>query len=222
MSNYIIYNGELYHHGIKGQRWGVRRFQNPDGSLTAKGIKRISENKYGANRFSKYDGTAKKQAKLESPRQFKKALNNVEQGISEEKYYLSKVRDKTSKVESKRDRVDEKLNAAAAEGKNTDKLTVKLQKMNDRLLTGETITKQHEENIKRGEAMIKQLTSKAEKNGYSVMSQRFARVNNPSEQFDAYITGHIIAGPIGGLVLGGVTTNLDRDSKYYKVKKPKE
>ena len=26
---------ELYHHGIKGQKWGVRRFQNPDGSWTA-------------------------------------------------------------------------------------------------------------------------------------------------------------------------------------------
>lgn len=31
------YNHELYHHGIKGQRWGVRRFQNSDGSLTAEG-----------------------------------------------------------------------------------------------------------------------------------------------------------------------------------------
>ena len=31
---------ELYHHGIKGQRWGVRRYQNPDGSLTLAGKKR--------------------------------------------------------------------------------------------------------------------------------------------------------------------------------------
>lgn len=28
---------ELYHHGIKGQKWGVRRYQNPDGSLTERG-----------------------------------------------------------------------------------------------------------------------------------------------------------------------------------------
>ena len=33
---------ELYHHGIKGQKWGVRRYQNADGSLTAKGKKRYS------------------------------------------------------------------------------------------------------------------------------------------------------------------------------------
>lgn len=31
----------LAHHGIKGQKWGVRRFQNEDGTLTAKGEKRF-------------------------------------------------------------------------------------------------------------------------------------------------------------------------------------
>lgn len=31
---------ELYHHGIKGMKWGVRRYQNPDGSLTAEGKRR--------------------------------------------------------------------------------------------------------------------------------------------------------------------------------------
>lgn len=30
----------LYHHGIKGQKWGVRRFQNKDGSLTKEGKQR--------------------------------------------------------------------------------------------------------------------------------------------------------------------------------------
>lgn len=31
---------ELYHHGIKGMKWGVRRYQNEDGTLTAAGKKR--------------------------------------------------------------------------------------------------------------------------------------------------------------------------------------
>ena len=35
-------NNELYHHGIKGQKWGIRRFQNPDGSLTEEGRERYS------------------------------------------------------------------------------------------------------------------------------------------------------------------------------------
>ena len=30
----------LAHHGIKGQKWGVRRFQNEDGSLTDEGLRR--------------------------------------------------------------------------------------------------------------------------------------------------------------------------------------
>ena len=31
---------ELYHHGVKGQKWGVRRYQNEDGSLTEEGKQR--------------------------------------------------------------------------------------------------------------------------------------------------------------------------------------
>ena len=33
----------LEHHGIPGQKWGVRRYQNPDGSLTDKGKKRVAK-----------------------------------------------------------------------------------------------------------------------------------------------------------------------------------
>ena len=34
-----VYRNELYHWGIKGMRWGVRRYQNKDGTLTAAGKK---------------------------------------------------------------------------------------------------------------------------------------------------------------------------------------
>ena len=37
------YSSELYHHGIKGQKWGVRRFQYNDGSLTNAGRKRYDD-----------------------------------------------------------------------------------------------------------------------------------------------------------------------------------
>ena len=45
MNNYIstapLYDSDyLAHYGIKGQKWGIRRFQNPDGTLTAEGAKR--------------------------------------------------------------------------------------------------------------------------------------------------------------------------------------
>lgn len=35
-------NNELYHYGIKGQKWGIRRFQNEDGSYTQAGLKRYN------------------------------------------------------------------------------------------------------------------------------------------------------------------------------------
>ena len=52
----------LAHHGVKGQRWGVRRFQNPDGSLTEKGKRRMKTLQ------GKADKLDAKKAKLNSPK----------------------------------------------------------------------------------------------------------------------------------------------------------
>ena len=38
-----MFNDELYHHGVKGQRWGFRRYQNKDGTLTPAGRKRANK-----------------------------------------------------------------------------------------------------------------------------------------------------------------------------------
>lgn len=55
MANYTINtSNELYHHGIKGQRWGVRRYQNEDGSLTAAGNKRYARDAREQG-YNKYD-----------------------------------------------------------------------------------------------------------------------------------------------------------------------
>lgn len=52
MESYI-YELQLYHHGIKGQKWGIRRFQKKDGTLTSAGKKRYSDDK--STKQTRYD-----------------------------------------------------------------------------------------------------------------------------------------------------------------------
>ncbi|GHU58837.1 hypothetical protein AGMMS49975_25780 [Clostridia bacterium] len=55
---------ELYHHGILGMRWGVRRYQNSDGSLTKAGERRYNEGVEKAKADLKEAKFAKKQATI--------------------------------------------------------------------------------------------------------------------------------------------------------------
>lgn len=65
-------NAELYHHGVKGQRWGIRRYQNKDGSLTPYGKKRYAKElaklEAEKKRVRQYEQTAKKMSKLDDMR----------------------------------------------------------------------------------------------------------------------------------------------------------
>lgn len=48
-----MYNNELKHFGIKGQRWGVRRYQKEDGTLTRAGRQRYNAKDYDSMEESK-------------------------------------------------------------------------------------------------------------------------------------------------------------------------
>ena len=93
-SNYIISdNGgfvtkdELYHWGIKGMKWGVRRYQNADGSLTAAGRKRYTNpdgslNKAGRKKFGnsikpEVEAAKKKTAKDMTDEELDRAINRA-------------------------------------------------------------------------------------------------------------------------------------------------
>ena len=73
---YFYSDEELAHHGILGQKWGVRRYQNKDGSLTPKGKKH-----YGNMSDDKLQKSLYKQVKNERSNQSgwynKWAVNNT-------------------------------------------------------------------------------------------------------------------------------------------------
>lgn len=53
-------DNNLQHHGIPGQKWGVRRFQNKDGSLTKAGKERKNSDTFNTNRLKKAIEAGKK------------------------------------------------------------------------------------------------------------------------------------------------------------------
>lgn len=57
----MTYPNELYHYGVKGMKWGVRRYQNKDGTYTSAGKKRRSQD---PETVQKRKATAKKVAAI--------------------------------------------------------------------------------------------------------------------------------------------------------------
>ena len=60
----IILDNELQHFGIKGMKWGVRRYQNKDGSLTPAGKKRYDESDEEREEREKKEKSKKTKAKV--------------------------------------------------------------------------------------------------------------------------------------------------------------
>ena len=61
---------ELYHHGIKGQKWGIRRFQNYDGTYTKKGLARYekADDKYQKAKQKQNEAKERLRSSVDNPR----------------------------------------------------------------------------------------------------------------------------------------------------------
>lgn len=125
--NMTRFDDELQHHGIKGQRWGVRRYQNSDGTLTNAGKKRYNKEleklkaeeekikaaeKVAANKKRTQNKIDKLEAKRQELEQRKLALKGDKKAKKAAEEEEKRKKEDAESLEEKRERLLKSTDAA--------------------------------------------------------------------------------------------------------------
>ena len=80
--NYNTYPDELYHYGILGMKWGVRRYQNKDGSYTKLGMERYRKAESAYNSAKKNYNDAKNDGNNAQIKSAKRSMQNAKKKLN--------------------------------------------------------------------------------------------------------------------------------------------
>jgi len=99
----------LEHHGVKGMKWGVRRYRNYDGSYVRKGVKNFDES---AKKYDEADAKYKKEKKA-----YKEAKKSGNKNVSKKELVEARGKRKDAKIKMNRDYNQLKRDKKADKGK---------------------------------------------------------------------------------------------------------
>ena len=119
-----MYSDELYHHGILGQRWGIRRYQKKDGSLTPAGLKR-----YGSEANFKKIQRAEAKAQKESEKAKYRAKTEAEIAKINKKYKINKPDEKKEETKAKEKEKSSKPKAKSINEMTDDEIRARINRI---------------------------------------------------------------------------------------------
>lgn len=119
-----MYDNELTHWGVRGMKWGVRRYQNKDGTLTPRGKKRYDKEMDKLKAEEKIlKAKARTQAKIDKLEEKRKSIEDLKKSTSEKQKEIDGKPEKSEKPEKVKEHKDVK--------KMTDaELQTKIDRMN--------------------------------------------------------------------------------------------
>lgn len=179
------WTNELYHHGIKGQRWGVRRYQNDDGSLTSA----------GRARYLVGDG--------QSAKSIQKSLNRADQEAAYAIGRINKSSRQESKLRGKAQKIIGKATSKDGVANLSGRQTKKLAKLHDKALNAMKAEETARMDLKKIESDQWKLMGKAAEQGYSVLTTpKYRSTVTTGRQMADY------------LLFGGIGAGIKEASEY--------
>lgn len=186
----------ITHHGIKGQKWGTRRWQNEDGSLTPAGREH-----YGVSKITRGS--------------IKRSLNRADNLRSDAQYVINRSKKKSAKLQEKLKKRIAKTEER--EGGATERDEKKIAKLKTKISKERNTQKAARRTQAELNESIKRTIKLANKNGLSVKSRDVYK--------DAEETRHLLAQFLGGTgaqVISRLASDSVVTGRKYSVKKTKD